>query len=89
MPLSINGDGSGTIKFASQLYTARKLAVSLSNTSTDTSFNGTADVTNIKVSGQLADANIASAATWNAKQNAITYMTTTQENAIISELGDL
>ena len=37
--------------------TARKLAVSLSNTSTDTSFDGSADVTNIKTTGTLGIAN--------------------------------
>jgi len=83
------GPLTGNATSATKLATARKLAVSLSNTSTDTTFDGSADVTNIKVSGQLADANIASAATWNAKQDAITYMTTTQENELISELGDL
>jgi len=40
-----------------KLSTARKLAVSLSNTSTDTSFNGSADVTNIKTTGTLGVAN--------------------------------
>lgn len=45
----------GTV--ASQLLTARKLAVSLSNTSTDTTFNGSANVTNIKVGGTLGVAN--------------------------------
>lgn len=58
---------------ADKLTTARELAVLLSNTSTTTNFDGSADVTNIKVRGQLADANIASAATWNAKQNALTF----------------
>ena len=38
---------------AVKLSTARKLAVSLSNTSTDTSFDGSADVTNIKTTGTL------------------------------------
>ena len=45
----------GTV--ASQLLTARKLAVSLSNTSTDTTFNGSANVTNIKVGDTLGVAN--------------------------------
>lgn len=45
----------GTV--ASQLLTARELAVSLSNTSTDTTFNGSANVTNIKVGGTLGVAN--------------------------------
>jgi len=47
----------GRSSSAMKLATSRKLAVSLSNTSTDTSFNGTADVTNIKVSGTLGVAN--------------------------------
>lgn len=38
---------------AEKIRTARKLAVSLSNTSTDTSFDGSADVTNIKTTGTL------------------------------------
>lgn len=42
---------------ADKLTTARKLAVSLSNTSTDTSFDGSADVTNIKTTGTLPVAN--------------------------------
>lgn len=41
----------GTV--ASQLLTARNLAVSLSNTSTDTPFDGHAAVTNIKTTGTL------------------------------------
>ena len=40
-----------------KLAISRKLAVSLSNTSTDTSFNGTADVINIKTTGTLPVAN--------------------------------
>lgn len=47
----------GTSSFAYQLRNSRKLAVSLSNTSTDTSFNGTADVTNIKTTGTLGVGN--------------------------------
>jgi len=69
------GPLTGNATSATKLATARKLAVSLSNTSTDTTFDGSADVTNIKVSGQLADANIASAATWNAKQDALAAQT--------------
>ena len=42
---------------SNKLATARKLAVSLSNTSTDTSFDGSADVTNIKTTGTLAVGN--------------------------------
>ena len=38
---------------ALQLTTARQLAVSLSNTTTNTTFNGSADVTNIKTTGTL------------------------------------
>lgn len=38
---------------AAKLSTARKLAVSLSNINTDTSFDGSADVTNIKTTGTL------------------------------------
>lgn len=45
------GDLNGKFK------TARKLAVSLSNTSTDTSFDGSADVTNIKTTGTLDPGN--------------------------------
>lgn len=43
--------------FDGKFATARKLAVSLSNTSTDTSFDGSADVTNIKTTGTLGIAN--------------------------------
>lgn len=46
-----------------KLATSRKLAVSLSNTSTDTSFDGSADVTNIKVGGTLHIANGGTGAT--------------------------
>ena len=42
---------------AEQLRTARQLAVSLSNTGTTTTFDGTANVTNIKVSGTLGVGN--------------------------------
>lgn len=48
---------------AYRLTTARKLAVSLSNTSTDTSFDGSANVTNIKTTGTLAIANGGTGAT--------------------------
>lgn len=43
--------------FNGKFTTARKLAVSLSNTSTDTSFDGSADVTNIKTTGTLGVGN--------------------------------
>ena len=46
-----------------RLATARSLAVSLSNTSTNTTFNGTSDVTNIKVSGTLGVGNGGTGAT--------------------------
>lgn len=49
---SVHVDTSYT-DVAGTLGTARKLAVSLSNTSTDTTFNGSADVTNIKTTGTL------------------------------------
>lgn len=42
---------------ATSLFTARKLAVNLANTATDTSFDGSADQTGIKVSGTLSVAN--------------------------------
>lgn len=42
---------------AASLFTSRKLAVSLSNTSTDTSFDGSANVTNIKTTGTLGVGN--------------------------------
>ena len=51
----------GTV--AEQLRLARKLAVNLANTSTDTTFNGTADQTGIKVSGTLGIANGGTGAT--------------------------
>jgi hypothetical protein len=51
--------------------------------------DGTAHFTKLHLDTPLPDTEIASATTWNAKQNAITYMTTTQENELISELGDL
>lgn len=47
----------GTSTNATKLRNSRKLAVSLSNTSTDTSFNGSADVTNIKTTGTLGVGN--------------------------------
>jgi hypothetical protein len=57
VPIVIENNGDGTIAKASRLATSRKLAVSLSNTSTDTSFNGSADVTNIKTTGTLGYGN--------------------------------
>lgn len=47
----------GTSTFAYKLRNSRKLAVSLSNISTDTSFNGADDVTNIKTTGTLGVGN--------------------------------
>ena len=57
VPIIVHDEGVGRIEMANKLYNARKLAVSLSNTSTDTSFNGTADVTNIKTTGTLGVGN--------------------------------
>lgn len=64
LPCAIAYDGSVTFPanvkaptFEGKLKTARKLAVSLSNTSTDTSFDGSADVTNIKTAGTLGVGN--------------------------------
>ena len=51
--------------------------------------DGTANFTKLHLDTPLSDTEIASAVTWNAKQDAITYMTLEQENALISELGDL
>lgn len=59
---SVHVDTSYT-DVAGTLGTARKLAVSLSNTSTDTTFNGSADVTNIKTTGTLGIANGGTGAT--------------------------
>lgn len=60
LPCAIAYDGSVTFPanvkaptFEGKFKTARKLAVSLSNTSTDTSFDGSANVTNIKTTGTL------------------------------------
>lgn len=53
---NISGNAA-TATSAGKLTTARELAVSLSNTSTTTTFDGSANVTNIKVSGQLPVAN--------------------------------
>lgn len=53
----------GTSDEAIKLKTSRKLAVSLSNTSTDTTFNGSADVTNIKTAGTLGIGNGGTGAT--------------------------
>lgn len=63
LPVYINDDGTGVINSAAKLQTSRKLAVSLSNTSTDTSFNGSADVTNIKTTGTLGIGNGGTGAT--------------------------
>lgn len=49
---NISGNAA-TATSAGKLTTGRELAVSLSNTSTTTTFDGSANVTNIKVSGQL------------------------------------
>ena len=54
---------TGTIGSADTLSTARELAVGLGNTSTTTTFDGSADVTNIKVSGTLPIANGGTGAT--------------------------
>lgn len=53
---NISGNAA-TATSAGKLTTGRELAVSLSNTSTTTTFDGSANVTNIKVSGQLPVAN--------------------------------
>ena len=52
-----SGPLTGNATSATKLATARKLAVSLSNTSTDSTFDGSADQTSIKVSGTLPIAN--------------------------------
>lgn len=64
LPCAIAYDGSVTFPanvkaptFEGKFKTARKLAISLSNTSTDTSFDGSADVTNIKTTGTLGVGN--------------------------------
>ncbi|MBR6832818.1 MAG: hypothetical protein IKM81_05415 [Fibrobacter sp.] len=64
LPCAIAYDGSVTFPanvkaptFEGKFKTARKLAVSLSNTSTDTSFDGSADETNIKTTGTLGVGN--------------------------------
>ena len=54
--VNISGNAA-TATSAGKLTTARELAVGLSNTSTTTTFDGSANVTNIKVSGQLPVAN--------------------------------
>lgn len=53
---NISGNAA-TATSAGKLTTGRELAVGLSNTSTTTTFDGSANVTNIKVSGQLQVAN--------------------------------
>lgn len=53
---NISGNAA-TATSAGKLTNARELAVGLSNTSTTTTFDGSANVTNIKVSGQLPVAN--------------------------------
>ena len=53
---NISGNAA-TATSAGKLTTGRELAVGLSNTSTTTTFDGSANVTNIKVSGQLPVAN--------------------------------
>lgn len=60
----------GRSSSAFQLATARKLKTNLARTA-DSTFDGSADQLNIPVTGQLPDANIASASTWNAKQSAL------------------
>ena len=53
MPCSVSPTtGMATFSYGIK-FTGRKLAVSLSNTSTDTTFDGSADVTNIKTTGTL------------------------------------
>ena len=54
--VNISGNAA-TATSAGKLTTGRELAVGLSNTSTTTTFDGSANVTNIKVSGQLPVAN--------------------------------
>ena len=61
--ISVNASYGVKAGSSDRLATARKLAVSLSNTGTDTSFDGSADVTNIKVSGTLPIANGGTGAT--------------------------
>ena len=53
IPCSVDS-ASGVSNFSKGIkFTARQLAVSLSNTSTNTSFDGSANVTNIKTTGTL------------------------------------
>lgn len=54
---TLSGMSSYVPYSAGKLANARELAVGLSNTSTTTTFDGSANVTNIKVSGQLPVAN--------------------------------
>lgn len=54
--VNVSGNAA-TATSAGKLTTGRELAVGLSNTSTTTTFDGSANVTNIKVSGQLPVAN--------------------------------
>lgn len=51
--------------------------------------DGSVQLKGLHLDTPLPDTEIASAATWNAKQDAITYMTVAQENELISELGEL
>lgn len=69
-PVVVNNDGTGLVEKANGLTTARKLKTNLARTA-DSTFDGSADQLNIPVTGQLPDANIASASTWNAKQSAL------------------
>lgn len=63
LPVQVENDGTGIVQKSRSLVTARYLAVSLSNTSTNTSFNGSADVTNIKTTGTLGIGNGGTGAT--------------------------
>ena len=51
--------------------------------------DGSAEFKELHLTNKLSDENIASANTWNAKQDAITYMTVAQEDELITELGEL
>lgn len=67
------------VTFEGKLKTSRKLAVSLSNTSTDTSFDGSTDVTNIKTTGTLG---VGNGGTGKTTAKAAEYSLTTGKSEI-------
>lgn len=70
---------------SSKLTTPRSLGVNLARTTAST-FDGSANQLEIPVKGKLPDSNIASASTWNGKQDALSFTTPAEITEILGGL---